>query len=151
MKNNLYDSDYYSWTYQQLELIKQRRFDDLDIENLLEEIEDMGKSRYRALKSALKELLLHQLKWQKQSQEDDLHVMDEWYRSWRVSIKKQRRKVNEELDENPGLQSKLNEILVKAYKLAREEAGDDLNCKINDFPPKCPWSYEQIMTEDWLP
>ncbi|WP_257292790.1 DUF29 domain-containing protein [Endozoicomonas sp. ONNA1] len=149
---SLYENDYYSWTYQQLELIKQGKFDDLDIENLLEEIEDMGKSRYRALESSLGQLILHLLKWQMQSsKKDDLHDKERWYRSWVVSINKQRRKAKKELAENPGLKPKVNEIMVKAYWWAREEAADDLNCKMSDFPTQCPWSYNKIMTKDWLP
>ncbi|WP_257292792.1 DUF29 domain-containing protein [Endozoicomonas sp. ONNA1] len=149
---SLYERDFYSWTCQQAELLKEGRLNELDIENLLEEVEAMGRSEYRTLKNCLKELLLHLLKWHMQSsKKDDLHDMDEWYRSWRVSIKKQRREVKHELDENPGLQNKLDKILATAYKQARETAADDMDCRIEDFPTECPWSYERLMTEDWLP
>ncbi|WP_257291510.1 DUF29 domain-containing protein [Endozoicomonas sp. ONNA1] len=152
MKNNLYDSDYYSWAYQQAQLIREGKFNKLDIENLIEEIEDMGRSQYRALKSALRELQLHLLKWQMQSAKvDDLHDMERWYISWLDSIAKQRRRVVEELDENPGLKNKLDEILTTAYQQACKAAATDMKCRIKDFPTECPWTFEQIMTDNWLP
>ncbi|WP_252179634.1 DUF29 domain-containing protein [Endozoicomonas sp. 4G] len=149
---NLYQKDFYSWTCQQAELIRQGKFNELDTENLLEEVEDMGKSRYRALRNCLKQLLFHLLKWQMQSQnKDDLHDMDEWYRSWKVTINAQRVNVEVELDENPGLKHKIDEVLPIAYRLARNSAADKMKCEVKDFPETCPWSYDQLMTEDWLP
>ncbi|WP_257275085.1 MULTISPECIES: DUF29 domain-containing protein [unclassified Endozoicomonas] len=149
--SDLYETDFYSWSYQQAELIRQGRFSELDIDNLLEEVEDMGKARYRTLKSSLEQLFLHALKWQMQSKKYDLHGMDQWYRSWAISIGKQPIAIQQELEENPGLNNKLDEIFLKAYKHARKLAANDMQCKTNDFPPECPWSYEQIMEEGWLP
>ncbi|WP_257292834.1 DUF29 domain-containing protein [Endozoicomonas sp. ONNA1] len=150
--NSLYERDFYSWTCQQAKLLKEGKLNELDIENLLEEVETMGRSEYKTLKNCLKQLLLHLLKWQKQSQnKDGMHDINEWYRSWKVTVNTQRFDVEEELEENPGLQPKLDEILVKAYQNARRKAADDLRCHVKDFPTECPWTYKQIMTKDWLP
>lgn len=151
MKNNLYDSDPYSWSLNQAQLLRDGKFNELDLENLIEEVEDMGGRHRDALKSALKQLLLHLLKWQMQSQKDDLHDMKIWYLSWLDSIAKQRLKIEEVLEDNPGLQNKLAEVFTKAYSLARQLAAIDMKCKVNDFPNECPWSYDQIMTRNWLP
>ncbi|WP_257254795.1 MULTISPECIES: DUF29 domain-containing protein [unclassified Endozoicomonas] len=148
---NLYDTDFYSWSYRQAELIKQGRFDELDIANLVEEIEDMGKAQYQALRSCTKELLLHLLKWQIQSGKDDQHTMTDWYRSWLVSVAKQRGVILDLLEDNPSLNSKIDEVLPKAYRSAKRDAAADMKYKPDDFPAECPWSFEQIMTEDWLP
>lgn len=148
---NLYDSDFYSWAYRQARLIRQGRLSELDIDNLVEEIEDMGKSRYWALRSCISELLLHLLKWQMQARKDDQHRLEDWYRSWPVSIAKQRLAIHHELGENPGLNSKLDEIMPKSYQYARKSAAIDMECKPSDFPADSPWSFEQIMQEGWLP
>lgn len=149
---NLYDTDFYSWSYRQAELIGQGRLSELDTENLVEEIEDMGKARYRALQSCIDELFLHLLNWQMQSgKKDDQHIMEQWYRSWLVSITKQRRSIRDELNENPGLQNKLDEIMPNSYRYACKLAAIDMGCKPSDFPADSPWRFEQIMTEDWLP
>ncbi|WP_257291953.1 DUF29 domain-containing protein, partial [Endozoicomonas sp. ONNA1] len=133
------------------QLLREGKLNELDIENLIEEVEDLGKSQYRALDSAIEELLLHLLKWQMQSQKDDLHDMERWYLSWLDSIAKQRRKAKKELKENPGLKPKLDIIFPKAYGRARKAAAEDMDCKVSNFPTECPWSYEQIMVTNWLP
>ncbi|NJM78185.1 MAG: DUF29 domain-containing protein [Acaryochloridaceae cyanobacterium RU_4_10] len=58
----LYNTDFYTWTAQTVQLLKERRFSELDLENLIEEIEDLGRSEYRALESRLEVLLMHLLK-----------------------------------------------------------------------------------------
>ncbi|WP_257291507.1 DUF29 domain-containing protein [Endozoicomonas sp. ONNA1] len=152
MKNNLYDSDYYSWTCQQAKLLKEGKLNELDIENLIEEVETMGKSQYRTLKSCIEQLLLHLLKWRMQSQKkNDLHDMELWYRSWKTSIVKQRLDIKDELDENQTLINKLDDIIPIAYGRARLLAAKAMDCNIKDFPDTCPWTFDQIMIENWYP
>ncbi|WP_448216232.1 DUF29 domain-containing protein [Endozoicomonas sp. 2B-B] len=149
--SDLYDTDFYSWSLQQAELIRQGRFSELDLDNLIEEVEDMGKARYRSVDSRLSQLLMHALKWQMQRKKNDLHEMDQWFRSWSTSIRKQRIEIEKELQENPALSSKVSEIFPKAYRHARKLAASEMQCKTDVFPKECPWTYEQVMTEDWLP
>ena len=77
-----YQTDFYNWTQQQAALLKARKFDELDFDNLIEEIESMGASERKELDSRLIELLLHLLKWQYQPKRKGS--------SWEVSIAKQR-------------------------------------------------------------
>ena len=57
--NNLYDSDFYQWSQQQCHFLKSGQWNELDIANLAEEIEDIGKSLKRELEGRLKVLLVH--------------------------------------------------------------------------------------------
>ncbi|WP_422136728.1 DUF29 domain-containing protein [Endozoicomonas sp. ALD040] len=148
---NLYDTDFYTWSYRQAELIRQGRFDELDMDNLVEEVEDMGRARYRSVQSRLSQLLMHSLKWQMQRKKNDLHEMDQWFRSWSTSISKQRIAIEHELEENPALNSKLDEILPKAYQYARKLAANEMQCRPDAFPSECPWTYDEIMEDGWLP
>ncbi|WP_252177778.1 DUF29 domain-containing protein [Endozoicomonas sp. 4G] len=148
---NLYDTDFYTWSYQQAELIKQGRFDELDMDNLAEEVEDMGRARQRSVESRLSQLLMHSLKWQMQSKKNDLHDMDRWFRSWSISIGKQRDAIEHELKKNPGLYHKLEEIFLESYQYARKLAAREMQCKPDAFPSECPWTYDEIMEDDWLP
>ena len=59
----LYDTDFYQWTQTMALALRQGHWQDLDIENLVEEIESLGRSEKRALKSRLEVLLMHLLKW----------------------------------------------------------------------------------------
>lgn len=102
-----YDQDFYSWTQEQAELLKKGRFSELDIDNLIKEVESMGKSEKRELESRLTILLLHLLKWKYQEVRRG--------RSWQLSIDEQRIQFEEILNENLGLKPKLDEIVKKAY------------------------------------
>jgi hypothetical protein len=138
-----YDSDFYTWTQEQAELLRQGRWADLDIHNLIEEIESLGRSEYRSLVSAIEQLTLHLLKWQYQP-EKRTH-------SWEVSILKQRIAISDTLEENPGLKSKLAEVIAKGYRNGRKSASKESRMPLTTFPEGCPYTWEQLADEDWLP
>lgn len=141
--NKLYNQDFYSWTQQQAEFLRTGRLDQLDIANLTEEVLTMGRSEYRSLVSRLSKLLSHLLKWQYQPERQS--------RSWRLTITEQRKRTADRLDDNPGLKPLLPEILVKAYGYAVLEAAKETELPRKTFPPESPWTFDQIMQEEWLP
>jgi len=138
-----YDKDFYSWTQEQAELLKHGRFSELDIDNLIEEVETMGRSEKRELESRLTVLLFHLLKWKYQ----DVRQC----RSWELSIIEQRLKFEETLKENPGLKSKLNDMLKKAYRYAVIEASKETKISIKIFPELCPWELDKITDSEFYP
>jgi hypothetical protein len=141
MPSNLYATDFFAWTQQQAALIKAGRWLDVDIEHLAEEIEDMGKSEQRALESRLEVLLLHLLKWQYQPAYRG--------RSWRLTIKEQRIRLQEHLEDNPSLKGKLDRILANAYRLA--VIGAERETGLDGFPEACPYSVAQIVDAEFFP
>ncbi|MDD5320613.1 MAG: DUF29 domain-containing protein [Methylococcales bacterium] len=140
---NTYENDFYTWTQQQAALLKSGKFADLDIQNLIEEIETMGRSEKRELESRLTILLLHLLKWKYQEVRRG--------RGWELTIEEQRIKFTETLEENPGLKPALSEIVRKAYRLAVIQASRETKISKNIFPEYCPWSLEQISNETFYP
>lgn len=138
-----YDKDFYGWTQEQASLLRAGRLTELDIDNLIEEVETMGRSEKRELESRLTVLLLHLLKWKYQDARRG--------RSWELSIIEQRLKFDETLEENPGLKPKLDEILVKAYKFAIIQASRETQLSIKVFPDSCPWPFEQITDNTFYP
>ena len=89
--------DFYAWTQQQAtELLRTRKLDCADLDNIAEEIESMGRSEKRELTSRLAVLLLHLLKWQ--------HQPAFRGNSWRLTIKTQRNAVIRHLRDNPSLE-----------------------------------------------
>lgn len=138
-----YDKDFYGWTQEQAALLRAGRLTDLDIENLIEEIETMGRSEKRELESRLTVLLLHLLKWKYQEARRG--------RSWELSIIEQRLKFEETLNENPGLKPRLDEILISAYKFAVLQACRETKISRSVFPQVCPWGYQQILDESFYP
>lgn len=141
--NKLYDTDFYKWTQQQARLIKEGRFDELDLDNLVEEVEDMGKHEPRSLTSHFKQLLMHLLKWQYQPERQS--------RSWRDSIINHREDAQEVLDDNPGLKPKVPELYEKAYEKAKILAHKQTGLSVKDFPENCPWQLSEIMQDDFIP
>ncbi len=141
--STLHDTDFVAWTEQQARLLRERRFEELDVDELLEEIEDMGGSERRALESRLAELLLHLLKWKYQPARRT--------RSWRVSIAKQRVGIERVLRQNPSLKASLEARYVDAYADARRLAAVETGLQRETFPPECPFQREDALAEEWLP
>lgn len=141
--NTTYDSDFYGWTEQQAGLLKAGRFSDADFENIIEEIESMGRSEKRELESRLAVLLQHLLKWQYQPARRG--------KSWELTIKWQRVDFLKVLRDNPGLKSKLSGLLIDAYQSAVIKASEETGIDESDFPAVCPWSFEEIANSLFYP
>ena len=138
-----YDADFYGWTQEQAELLKAGRLSELDIDNLLEEVETMGRSEKRELDSRLTVLLLHMLKWQYQPIRRG--------RSWQLTIEGQRINFSETLYENPSLKPQLATILKKAYTKAIIKASQETALDKQTFPEQCPWTLSQILDDNFYP
>jgi len=134
---NKYDDDFFGWSLDQAEYIKNREFEKLDIINLQEEIEDMGSSKADALESHLRNCLMHMLKQKYQSERD--------CKSWQSSIKEAKIQANKLIKKNPSLKSKLNEIFKDAYEIAVIKASRETNLDENIFPEISPWTIEEIL------
>ena len=138
-----YDKDFYGWTQEQAALLRAGRLNDLDIDNLIEEVETMGRSEKRELESRLTVLLLHLLKWKYQDVRRG--------RSWELSIKEQRMQFIKTLNENPGLKPLLDEILKDSYEFAIIQASRETKISTSVFPETCPWSLAQITDKLFFP
>jgi hypothetical protein len=100
-----YESDFYAWANEQATLLREGRFAEADVENIADEIESLGRSEKRDLVNRLAVLLAHLLKWQFQPV---------WRgKSWRLTIKEQRRRLSEHLDENPSLKPLVGEAIAR--------------------------------------
>jgi len=93
----LYQQDVIAWANQQAALLRAGRFAELDVEQVAEEIEDVGKSEQRELANRIAVLLAHLLKWQFQPERQG--------RSWRQTITVQRRAIAKRLQRTPSLKS----------------------------------------------
>ncbi|NCJ05932.1 DUF29 family protein [Synechococcales cyanobacterium C] len=139
----LYDQDFYAWTQNQVELLRSRRWEDLDIENLVEEIESLGKQQRQELRNRLGVLLGHLLKWHYQPEARS--------KSWVYTIKEQRRKIQRHLKENPSLKPYLNEAIVIGYEDGLDLVGRETPLDPNQLPQVCPFSETEVFEEpvDW--
>lgn len=141
--STLYEQDYYLWLEQTAHLLRARRFQNVDVENLIEEIEDMGKSQKQALKSNLRILLMHLLKWEYQSNRRS--------NSWRSTIREHRNRLEDAFADSPSLKVFFTDVFDECYQKARDLAADETNLPLDTFPELCPFSKEQILNPDYLP
>ncbi len=140
---SLYERDLYAWAQTNARLLKERRFEELDIEHLIEEIEDMGRSEQRAVMSHLRNLLIHLLKWQFQPELRS--------KSWRFSISNARIEIAALLAESPSLRDLPANRLVECYVGARSLAADETGLNGATFPENCPYPIQSVLDQDWLP
>jgi hypothetical protein len=140
---NLYNQDFYAWANQQAGLLRAGRLDAADIANIAEEIASIGRSERRELINRLAVLTLHLLKWQVQPAFRG--------RSWRLSIEEQRLRLASHLADNPSLKAKVPEAIREAYRLAQIDAERETGLSRSTFPPACPWTFEQMMDDGFLP
>ena len=143
MNSRKYQEDFYAWTQEQAQLLRSRQLAKIDIANLIDEIESMGKSEKRALKSRLSILLMHLLKWQFQPNFRGT--------SWQLTLRTQRRAIKDLLADNPSLKHWLIETMHDAYEQAQDDASLETGLNSSIFPNQCPWSIEQILDQDYLP
>jgi hypothetical protein len=132
------DEDYLAWIEEQVALLRARRFDLIDHENIAEELSDMGKSELHRLRSALRVLLMHMLKWDQQPERRG--------RSWSGTIREQRRRIERLLEESPSLRSRVSRAVNDSYTDALGWAAIETDLAENDFPAQCPYAWDDIMT-----
>jgi len=130
-------TDLYTWSGQQAALLRAGRLDEIDPIAIAEEIDDVGEEQYLRLESALRVLLHHLLKWDLQPAERS--------RSWTITVREQRRRVERQLRKNPGLKSRLNEAFADAYEDARDEAARETGLPTRTFPVTSPYGFAEAI------
>src|SRR5512135_156427 len=126
--STLYDKDVCAWSEIQSRLILSKKWDEIDIENIAEEIESLGKSYKRALISQLERLIMHMLKlrYQPNMQVDS--------NSWQKSINQSRRDIERLICDNPSLKRQLHQLAFQVYESARQDAAFETCLDKRTFP-----------------
>ncbi|MEH1814193.1 MAG: DUF29 domain-containing protein [Nostoc sp.] len=140
-EQNLYEQDFYLWTQTIAHQLKENNFNEIDIPNLIEEIESMGRSEKRELRNRLIVLLMHLLKWQYQPEKRS--------ESWRSTISEQRICIETLLEDSPSLQPLLAEIFEGCYQKARLKESDETGIKLNFFPQESPFTLEETLKNSY--
>ncbi|NJK36760.1 MAG: DUF29 domain-containing protein [Oscillatoriales cyanobacterium RM2_1_1] len=141
MQSNLYETDFYAWTLEQSKLLQIGDFKGLDIVNLVEEIESLGKQQRQELRSRLGVLIGHLLKWNYQPEKRS--------KSWRVTIQIQRREIQDILEDNPSLKPYLPEAIAKAHKAGLDLVALETPLDYQDLPEDPIYTSEQLLSPDF--
>jgi len=139
----LYDTDYLQWIETTIDQLRSRNFDDVDWDNLIEELEDMASSQRKAVRSNLKILLLHLLKYRYQPEKR----ID----SWRFSIVDRRQQLQEDFEESPSLRNYGTEIFSRTYQDARKLAAAETGLAIATFPVESPFTWQDAVDSEDFP
>jgi hypothetical protein len=143
---SLYEADYQLWLDQTIAQLKACNFSDLDLENLVEEIESLGRSEKQAIASYLMRLCEHLLKIKYWESEREMCL-----RGWKREVINFRLQIQEGLETSPSLKSFLQDSFAKQYKNGRKLFlnASDLNASL--VPQEPEFTLEQALDEDWLP
>ena len=142
----LYEADFYVWAREQAALLRAGRYEELDLQNLIEEVDDLGISLYRSVRSRLRTIIEHLLKLD--------HSPGQGPRSlWQDTIAVQRTDLEDDL--TPSLRARIEAELPKQYERARAAAARALRRHGEDaaadaLPATCPYTLDQIAS-DWWP
>ncbi|MBW4540492.1 MAG: DUF29 domain-containing protein [Myxacorys chilensis ATA2-1-KO14] len=139
---NLYETDYLKWIETTAKNLKDRDYTSIDWENLIEEVEDMGRSERQGFESNLTILLIHLLKWHYQP--------DQRSGSWKGSIVEHRRRILKALRDSPSLKPYLEEIFDESYEDATVQASVETGLSPETFPNRCPYSAIEILDANFL-
>ena len=152
LTQTLYDQDFAQWIEQTIQQLEQGNFNNLDVNNLIEELKDLGKSEKKAFRSNLMILLAHLLKLTVQSQVPETMKM-----SWYNSVSEHRKRILVDLKETPSLKSYLANAIEQAYPDGRDLAIRESKFTAfgiqtpneNNYPLICPFTLEEILDEDF--
>ncbi len=140
-----YDKDVILWSEEQARLLRGRRFSELDLEHLADEIEDVGRSEKRELANRIAVLLAHLIKWRGQP--------DNRTNSWRATINDQRRRIALAIKETPSLKAVMRDALWQegVWLDARSQARKEMGLAGEELPEACPWPLDQAVDPEFWP
>ncbi len=141
--SSLYEVDFYAWTQEQVILLREQKWSQVDLANVLEEIESLGKQQRQELRNRLGILLGHLLKWQFQP--------DYRSKSWQATIREQRYRIRKLLDDSPSLKPHLLEAIAYGYELGLALVVQETPLDYGDLPERCSYLLEQILDDAFFP
>jgi Domain of unknown function DUF29 len=138
-----YEQDIVAWAREQAMLLRSGQLSAVDAEHLAEEIEAVSASERRELRNRLKVLLQHLLKWQYQPERRS--------RSWLATMLEQRDSIDDVLTTSPSLRTSFADDLESAYSSAVRYAAEETGKDARAFPRMCPFSFDDVLSDGWLP
>jgi hypothetical protein len=139
----LYDVDDDEWLEQTINLLKNHQFQQLDLDNLIEELEDLGREKKNAVASLLDQIIRHLLLlqyWTTEAEYNAVHWQEEIY-NFRTQL---RRTITTNLRKY--LEDELTSIYQDALGFVKIKTTN-----LVTFPTECPYSQEQLLDRSWLP
>lgn len=141
--DSLYERDFHAWLNDQAAKLRERSHNDIDWDNLAEEVESVGRSQKREIRSRMGRLVHHLLKWQFQPGRRS--------ESWRATISEQRVFIKGIIEDSPSLKRFPAEIFLREFDVGRREAIGETGMPASAFPDRPPFTVEQALDSSFLP
>jgi hypothetical protein len=135
-----YEADYAAWLQHQVGLLKADRWNEVDKDNLIDEVESLGRSDFKSFVSAFEIIIAHMLKWD--------HQPERRSNSWIGSIAEHRDRISQELEDSPSYGTRIAEALSRAYRPARARASIETDLPLRQLPAELPYSFDDIMNRE---
>jgi hypothetical protein len=142
----LYETDFNQWIEETVKQLQNKDFQEIDLENLIEEVATLGRSEKREVYSLLMRILEHVLKlayWESEREYNQKH--------WQHEIFHFRKQLNKALKDSPSLKPYLISIFDDSYKDACHGIALLTELPLSTFPVEPIGTPEQILDENWLP
>lgn len=143
LAGSAYEEDLAMWYQRQASLLRERRFDEIDLQNLIEELEVAGRNLRRELHSRVRVLLMHLLKCQFQHERIS--------GSWRGTLAEQRDEIFDLIKDSPSFAPIVMEVAVTEYPKAVHRAAAETGLPESSFPPANPYSRDQLLDRHFIP
>ena len=137
--SKIYETDYYQWTIEQAKALKERNFNNLDWENIIEELEALGRSEYNAVVSLLMRQIEHRLKI-------DYVSLPECRNKWKAEVIAFKDGMLRKLA--PSMKPKLEREFDNIYKIASRIVETEYEISL---PKQCPYTLKELLSDDLLP
>lgn len=138
-----YEEDIHAWAITSASLLRKGKINEVDMNRIAEEIEALGRSTKRELRSRLGILIAHLMKWEYQPEIRS--------KSWKGTIVRQRIDIQDILEENPSLQSQIDESISRSYKHALAILEEETPLNLKSLPKDCPYTFIQLMDKEFFP
>jgi len=137
------EDDYVLWVERQIELIREKQFAQVDLENLLGELESIVLKDKRQLRSRIRVIVAHLLKCEYQPRFKT--------KSWLDTLSEQREKIEDLLEESPSLSRLVTPYAQSAYPRAVAKAARETRLPKSTFPTELPYTVSQVLDQDFIP
>ncbi len=138
-----YQQDFHAWLLNSARLLREKKFSDLDVDSIAEELEGMARRDKRQLINRLAVLQAHLLKWQYQPELRS--------KSWKRTIKEQRKRIKMLLEDSPSLTHEFDKKVQDAYELAVLYAANETGMDEEEFPDAPEYANEEILADSFYP
>lgn len=138
-----YEDDFHAWAFEQAQLLRLGRFGEIDLPNLIEEIEGLGRDARRRLEMAYLDVIAGLMAWERDA---SCRKREDWKRIFEGRIR-----IGEEEADSRTLGTEAKRIIETVYPNAVRLAAAMTETSLDSFPRECPYSLDYLRNLDAIP